>query len=162
MKITVARIDDRYIHGQVLTKWIKLLPAERIIVVSNEVANDPMRKTLVLSVAPSNVKASAVTPEKMGRVFKNPKYADTTAMLLFGNPSEIVTAVEAGVDIKVVNVGGMRFDPSKKQVTEAVSVTPEDVAAFKKLHELGVELELRQLPGDSKQDFMRILDTKLG
>ena len=65
-------------------------------------------------------------------------------------------------DIKVVNVGGMRFDPSKKQVTEAVSVTPEDVAAFKKLHELGVELELRQLPGDSKQDFMKILDTKLG
>ncbi|WP_057741833.1 PTS system mannose/fructose/N-acetylgalactosamine-transporter subunit IIB [Liquorilactobacillus capillatus] len=161
MKITVARIDDRYIHGQVLTKWIKLLPAERIIVVSDEVAEDPMRKTLVLSVAPSNVRANAVTPEKMGRVFKNPKYAGTTAMLLFGNPAEIVEAIENGVEIKTVNVGGMRFDPSKKQITESVSVTPEDVKAFEKLSTMGVKLELRQLPGDSSQDFAKLLKQKL-
>ncbi|KRM95297.1 pts system mannose-specific iib component [Liquorilactobacillus aquaticus DSM 21051] len=161
MKITVTRIDDRYIHGQVLTKWIKLLPAERIIVVSDEVAEDPMRKTLVLSVAPSNVKANAVTPEKMGRVFQNPKYAETTAMLLFGNPGEIVEAIENGVDIKTVNVGGMRFDPKKTQITESVSVAPEDVEAFKKLSDMGVKLELRQLPGDSSQDFAKILKQKI-
>ncbi|KRL03606.1 pts system mannose-specific iib component [Liquorilactobacillus capillatus DSM 19910] len=144
-----------------LTKWIKLLPAERIIVVSDEVAEDPMRKTLVLSVAPSNVRANAVTPEKMGRVFKNPKYAGTTAMLLFGNPAEIVEAIENGVEIKTVNVGGMRFDPSKKQITESVSVTPEDVKAFEKLSTMGVKLELRQLPGDSSQDFAKLLKQKL-
>ena len=51
MNIVLARIDDRFIHGQVLTKWVKLRPAERIIIVSDGVANDEMRKTLVLSVA---------------------------------------------------------------------------------------------------------------
>lgn len=44
MKIVLARIDDRFIHGQVLTRWIKIHAADRIIVVSDEVAQDEMRK----------------------------------------------------------------------------------------------------------------------
>ncbi|WP_368896533.1 PTS sugar transporter subunit IIB, partial [Priestia megaterium] len=90
MKIVLARIDDRFIHGQVLTRWIKTNAADRIIIVSDEVAADEMRKTLILSVAPSNVKASAVSISKMTKAFHSPRYQDTTAMLLFENPADIV------------------------------------------------------------------------
>ena len=44
MKIVLSRIDDRFIHGQVLTRWIKVNEADRIIIVSDEVAADEMRK----------------------------------------------------------------------------------------------------------------------
>lgn len=37
MKIKLARIDDRLIHGQVATVWAKEAGAGRIIVVSQEV-----------------------------------------------------------------------------------------------------------------------------
>lgn len=157
MKITVARIDDRFIHGQVLTKWIKTYPAKRIIVVSEEIANDPMRKILTLSVAPTNIKASVVTPIKMAKVFKNPKYDQTTAMLLFGKPSEVVELIDKGVPITSVNVGGMRFDQEKLHLTESVSVTTSDIQAFENLAARGVKLELRQLPSDPRHDFFKIL-----
>lgn len=157
MKITVARIDDRFIHGQVLTKWIKTYPAKRIIVVSEEIANDPMRKILTLSVAPTNIKASVVTPAKMAKVFKNPKYDQTTVMLLFGKPSEVVELIENGVPITSVNVGGMRFDQGKLHLTESVSVTTSDLQAFENLAARGVKLELRQLPSDPRHDFLKIL-----
>lgn len=49
MNIVLARIDDRFIHGQVLTRWIKIHASDRIIVVSDDVAADDMRKTLILS-----------------------------------------------------------------------------------------------------------------
>lgn len=52
MDIVLSRIDDRYIHGQVVTRWVKSYPAERIIVVSDQVAEDELRKSLLLSVAP--------------------------------------------------------------------------------------------------------------
>lgn len=157
MKIVLARIDDRFIHGQVLTKWIKLRPAERIIIVSDAVANDEMRKTLTLSVAPANVKASAVTVAKMARAYKSPRYEQATAMLLFENPKDIVELINEGVSIEEINVGGMRFTNEKKQITKAVSVTKEDIENFQKLAEMGVKLDLRQLPGDSGQDFAKIL-----
>lgn len=161
MRIVIARIDDRFIHGQVLTKWIKALPVQRIIIVSAEVAADPMRKILTLSVAPSSVKASAVTPEKMGRVFKNPKYEKTTAMLLFGSPQSVIDTIRVGVELPTVNVGGLRFDINRKQITEAVSVSNTDIHAFEELNKMGVKLELRQLPSDSSQDFIKVLNQKL-
>ncbi|MDN5386600.1 mannose/fructose/sorbose PTS transporter subunit IIB [Bacillus sp. GM2] len=157
MKIVLARIDDRFIHGQVLTRWIKIHAADRIIVVSDEVAQDEMRKTLILSVAPSNVKASAVSISKMAKAFHSPRYEDTTAMLLFENPGDIVSLIEAGVPIETVNVGGMRFENNRRQITKSVSVTEKDIKAFEQLHGLGVKLELRQLPSDSSEDFMQIL-----
>ncbi|MEC0793793.1 mannose/fructose/sorbose PTS transporter subunit IIB [Bacillus licheniformis] len=157
MKIVLARIDDRFIHGQVLTRWIKIHAADRIIVVSDEVAQDEMRKTLILSVAPSNVKASAVSISKMAKAFHSPRYEDTTAMLLFENPGDIVSLIEAGVPIETVNVGGMRFENNRRQITKSVSVTEKDIKSFEQLHELGVKLELRQLPSDSSEDFMQIL-----
>ncbi len=52
MKIGLARIDDRLIHGQVATRWTKETNVNRIIVVSDEVAADKMRKTLLTQVAP--------------------------------------------------------------------------------------------------------------
>ena len=52
MKIKLSRIDDRLIHGQVATVWAKEAGAERIIVVSDEVANDDVRKILVKQAAP--------------------------------------------------------------------------------------------------------------
>lgn len=52
-----------------LTKWVKLKPINRIIVVSDAVANDEVQKTLILSVSPANVKASAVGVDKMVRRF---------------------------------------------------------------------------------------------
>ncbi|KND09224.1 mannose/fructose/sorbose PTS transporter subunit IIB [Bacillus sp. FSL W7-1354] len=157
MKIVLARIDDRFIHGQVLTRWIKIHAADRIIVVSDEVAQDEMRKTLILSVAPSNVKASAVSISKMAKAFHSPRYEDTTAMLLFENPGDIVSLIEAGVPIETVNVGGMRFENNRRQITKSVSVTEKDIKFFEQLHGLGVKLELRQLPSDSSEDFMQIL-----
>lgn len=161
MKIELARIDDRFIHGQVLTKWVKLRPVERIIIVSDDVANDEMRKTLVLSVAPPNVKASAVPVDKMARAYNSPKYENVPVMLLFEGPQDIVRLVEAGVPLKEVNVGGMRFEKDRKQITKSVSVNPDDIEAFRKLNELGVKLELRQLPGDSSVDFSKELEKVL-
>ncbi|MGG0337426.1 PTS system mannose/fructose/N-acetylgalactosamine-transporter subunit IIB [Priestia aryabhattai] len=163
MKIVLARIDDRFIHGQVLTRWIKTNAADRIIIVSDEVAEDEMRKTLILSVAPSNVKASAVSISKMTKAFHSPRYQDTTAMLLFESPSDIVALVQAGVPIETVNVGGMRFANDRRQITKSVSVTEKDIAAFEKLQELGVKLELRQLPSDSSENFIQLLrnETKI-
>ncbi len=47
MDIRLARIDDRLIHGQVATVWSKLTGVERIIVISDSVAQDKLRKFLL-------------------------------------------------------------------------------------------------------------------
>ena len=158
MKIGLARIDDRLIHGQVATRWTKETDVSRIIVVSDEVAADHVRKTLLTQVAPPGVTAHVVDVAKAIRVWNNPKYAGDRVMLLFTNPTDVWRLVEAGVDIKSVNIGGMAFRQGKTQVNNAVSVDEKDIEAFKKLNERGIELEVRKVSSDSRLKMMDLIN----
>ncbi|MFS2225572.1 PTS mannose transporter subunit IIAB [Pantoea sp. B65] len=157
MKIGLARIDDRLIHGQVATRWTKETNVSRIIVVSDEVAADHVRKTLLTQVAPPGVTAHVVDVAKMIRVYNNPKYAQDKVMLLFTNPTDVERIVSEGVNIKSVNIGGMAFRQGKTQVNNAVSVDPKDIEAFNKLHARGIELEVRKVSSDQKLKMMDLI-----
>ena len=56
----LARIDSRLLHGQVATAWTKTTQPTRIIVVSDAVAKDELRKKLIQQAAPPGVKAHVV------------------------------------------------------------------------------------------------------
>lgn len=157
MKIGLARIDDRLIHGQVATRWTKETNVSRIIVVSDEVAADNVRKTLLTQVAPPGVTAHVVDVAKAVRVYENPKYANDRVMLLFTNPTDVLKLVEDGVDIKSVNIGGMAFRQGKTQVNNAVSIDEKDIAAFKALDARGIELEVRKVSTDTKLKMMDLI-----
>ncbi len=78
-------------------------------------------------------------------------------MLLFTNPTDVLRVVEQGVDIKSVNIGGMAFRQGKTQVNNAVSVDEKDIAAFQKLNERNIELEVRKVSGDPKLKMMDLI-----
>jgi PTS system mannose-specific IIB component len=149
MKIVLARIDDRLIHGQVATVWSKVSGCEKIIVVSDEVAKDELRSTLLVQVAPPGIKAHVLSIDKAIRVYNNPKN-DFKALLLFTNPTDVLRLVEGGVKIESVNIGGMSFKEGKRQVTGTISVNEQDENAFKELNKRGIELEIRVVASDSK------------
>jgi len=157
MVIGLARIDDRLIHGQVATRWTKETNVSRIIVVSDEVAADTVRKTLLTQVAPPGVTAHVVDVAKMIRVYNNPKYAGERVMLLFTNPTDVERVVEGGVKITSVNIGGMAYRQGKTQVNNAVSVDSKDIDAFNKLNERGIELEVRKVSNDQKLKMMDLI-----
>lgn len=157
MKIGLVRIDDRLIHGQVATRWTKETNVSRIIVVSDEVAADKVRKTLLTQVAPPGVSAHVVDVDKMVRVWNNPKYARDRVMLLFTNPTDVVRVVEQGIEVKSVNIGGMAFRQGKTQVNNAVSVDNKDIEAFQKLNARGIELEVRKVSTDPRLKMMDLI-----
>ncbi|WP_276875964.1 mannose/fructose/sorbose PTS transporter subunit IIB [Anaerococcus hydrogenalis] len=158
MKIKLARIDDRLIHGQVATVWSRVSDVSRIIVVSDEVSNDKVRVMLLKQVAPTGITVSVVNIEKGKRVYDNKKYENDKVMLLFTNPTDVLRLVKLGVDIKSVNIGGMSYKEGKKQITKAISVDYEDIESFKELDQLGIELEIRPVPDDKKKNIMKILE----
>lgn len=158
MSIGLVRIDDRLIHGQVATRWTKETNVNRIIVVSDDVAADNVRSTLLKQVAPPGVTASVVGVDKMVRVYNNPKYAKDRVMLLFTNPTDVARIVDGGIPVKSVNIGGMAYREGRTQVNNAVSIDEKDIEAFKKLNELGIELEVRKVSTDSKISMMELVN----
>lgn len=157
MIINLVRIDDRLIHGQVVTVWAKEAKAERILICSDEVEKDEIRKRLLLQVAPPGIKVNVVSVDKAIRVYNNPKYENDKVFLLFTCPKDILRMVEGGVGIKSVNIGGMAYKSGKTQITKAVSVDEVDRETFNKLNEKGIELEIRSIATDPKVSLMEKL-----
>ncbi|MDG6430382.1 PTS mannose transporter subunit IIAB [Glaesserella parasuis] len=155
--IGLARIDDRLIHGQVATRWTKESRVSRIVVVNDDVAKDSVRSTMLKSVAPPGVTAHVVPVDKMIRVYNNPEYANERMMLLFTNPTDVVRLMEAGVEFKSINIGGMAYKDGKKMITSAVAVDDKDIEAFKVLDAKGIELDVRKVSNDSRQYMMDLL-----
>ncbi len=162
MIITLARVDDRLIHGQVTTVWAKGSNAERIIIVSDEVFEDQIRTTLLKQAAPPGIKVNIVSVAKAAAVFGNPRYADEKVFLLFTTPLEVVRLIESGVEVKTLNIGGMQFRDGKTQLNKAVFVTEDEARAFYRLRALGVELDLRVLKSDPPADIIAKIREKFG
>lgn len=154
----LARIDSRLLHGQVATAWTKAVKPTRIIVVSDNVAKDELRKKLTQQAAPPGVKAHTVPIAQMIKLSKDDKhFGGQRALLLFENPKDLLRAIEGGVPIKTVNVGSMAHSPGKVQPNKVLAFNQEDIDIFNKLKDNGLDFDVRKVPGDSKGNMDEIL-----
>lgn len=158
IKINLVRIDTRLLHGQVVTQWTPESKADRIIVVSDNVAKDEMRRTLIEQAAPPGVHANVVPIKKFIEVTKDPRFGGTHAFLLFENPEDALAVVEAvpGL-VSSINVGSMAHSTGKTMLNSVLSVDKTDVSAFEKMRDLGVTFDVRKVPNDAKADLFGLI-----
>ncbi|HEK9662111.1 TPA: PTS mannose transporter subunit IIAB, partial [Streptococcus equi subsp. equi] len=157
LKINLARIDTRLLHGQVATAWTPASKADRIIVASDSVAKDELRKQLIKQAAPGGVKANVVPINKLIEASKDPRFGNTHALILFETVQDALRAIEGGVEIKELNVGSIAHSTGKTMVNNVLSMDKDDVAAFEKLRDLGVSFDVRKVPNDSKKNLFELI-----
>ena len=157
IKYVLARIDSRLLHGQVAIGWSKAMNPDRIIVVSDNVAKDDLRKNMIREAAPTGIKAHIVPIKKMAEVDKDPRFGATKALLLFENPEDALQAIEDGVQIDTLNVGSMSYAVGKVNANSVLSMNQKDVDTFKKLKEKGIKFDVRKVPSDNPENMDAIL-----
>lgn len=157
LKIVLARVDSRLLHGQVATAWTQATGPNRIIVVSDSVAKDELRKKLIEQAAPPGVKANVVPIKKIIEVSHDPRFGNTKALLLFENPQDVLQAIEGGVNINEINIGSMAHSVGKVMVNKVLSMNADDVAVFEKLKKMDVKFDIRKVPNDSSGNMNELL-----
>jgi len=158
MPLVQVRIDDRLIHGQVVVGWRDVLKPQRIVLCSDEVANSDWQRKIYLSAVPPEISASVLSLEETIEVFNNNKFEKERVLLLVDSPKTIVQLVDAGVEIKEVNVGGMHFKPGKNQITPFIFVDQNDIENFRILFNKNLSLEGRDVPTRPPIDIAGSLD----
>ena len=155
--ITLLRIDDRLIHGQVAFAWTKHLGVNCILVANDTVVKDELKKMMLNLAKPPGVKlllfsvADAVS-------FLNSEEADKYKTFVLVDKAPDALALCQGVKgISAVNVGGMRMAEGKKMISSAVAVNEADIQAFETMASMGVEVEVRQVPTEKKKNIMELI-----
>ncbi|MEZ4387701.1 MAG: PTS sugar transporter subunit IIB [Candidatus Krumholzibacteriia bacterium] len=150
MKLVLARIDDRLIHGQVTVGWGHKLNPDHIVLACDEVALDPWQARVYAMSVPPQVAVSVMTVAEAARLLGDPDRADLQdrrVMLLTGSPRDMQRLVAAGVPVRQVNVGGMHYARGKRELVPDIYVDRDDLLALRSIGECGLELLVQAVPG---------------
>ncbi len=152
--IVLARIDDRLIHGQVTVGWSRFLAVEKIVVLSDELADDDVQRSFLAMAVPESTEFDLGSVAEIAARLKDPGYAQRRTLLLAASPSEFRRLIlDLGYALPEVNVGGQRYADGRHKVCEGVLLTDEALSDLQALRDAGVKVEVRMIPSNDKKDL---------
>lgn len=155
--IVNVRIDERLIHGQVAGIWSTSLNTQRIIVINDEAAQDPLQKSSLRMAAPSSMRLSVLTVAEAAKNVQAGKYGAQRIFLLFKNPTDVLRYLEAGGELTTVNVGNMSYKEGTREVTKSIQVTKAEETVFEDIAKRQIKITAQRVPNDPVVDFMEKL-----
>lgn len=151
------RIDDRLIHGQVMTKWVKYTGADRIYVVDDGVAEDSFMHSILKMAAPSDIQVSIYTVAEAIEVLTEGSVPPEKLIVLVKYPRTVLELFKGGVEIKELNVGGIGATADRRSLYRNISASEEEIEIFKQLHREGVKINFRIVPEDKGVTLEKLL-----
>lgn len=153
--IVLTRVDNRLIHGQVATNWLRSYSANLCIVADDEVAEDTMQQTL-LRLAAGNIPVRFFTIQKTIDIIDKASPTQKIAIIC-RTPIAAEQLVEGNVPIRSVNIGNMHDQEGKVKLTKTIYADQDEIAAMQKLIRKGITVEYRLLPKDHPINMDSIL-----
>lgn len=153
MTITLVRIDDRVIHGQITTRWAKARHAHGILAIGDDIAQDDLRKK-VLKAAAGNMRLGVYSLEQAPEKIAKAKESDKKYFVISTSPQTFAKLLDAGVDLgKELNVGPMNTREGAKILGRTVAIDEEDYNAFEKIEQHGMRISFRVIPDDDERTW---------
>ena len=144
-----ARIDDRLIHGQIVTAWAQTLGIQRIIAIDDTLAVNPTLKSIMMMGIPKDLNGQIVTTEEAKKILNDG--SDKTTLLITRqccNLAKVLDEVKNAIHLNLGNCSkqenAVATIPSGAGCT--LSLTQEDMDTLNKLNELGVEIFSQRVP----------------
>jgi len=146
MAITLIRVDDRVIHGQIVMRWSKVCKCDEIIIVENTIANDRVLSTIYKNAAPSGVKVNIYTTEESIPAILNAQ-KDKKGYFLVVKTITTLQKIFEKIDIrKEVIFGPASAKPGARVIGRNQSLTEDEIEACEFLHQKGVDIVFRLMP----------------
>lgn len=131
------------------------------MIVDDNVVQDKMQQSVISMTAPANVKVKVFGVDSFIGIYKKNPIKRRT-MIVLTNSIDAYRLLAGGVQIDYLNVGGMRFLDGRTKIARAVSVTPEEREAFKKIIEMGIDVRIQMIPRDEIVEMKNVIDNTDG
>lgn len=154
--IVFTRIDDRLIHGQVMTAWVHETKANEIVIIDNDVAKDDFLKMIMTSSAPTGIKVLILTQDSAIKYLKE-EADDNKIIVLAKTPNVIMNIIDGGVEISKLNVGGMGARKDRTQLYRNISASDEERNYFDKIIQSGTEVFIQVIPEEKSINIKQYL-----
>ncbi len=154
-KIILTRIDDRLIHGQVVTAWMKYYPTNHIVIVDDVLSKNMIMQRLYKAAAPSGIDLNIYTVHEGVQFLKEDHQKNV--MLLVKNPLVLEALIDEDVKIESVVLGGMGSNPERTQFIKNVFASDPERTSFKRIMDKGIPINYQLVPDDRAINIENLL-----
>ena len=159
--IVFARIDERLLHGQVVTAWVASSGCNVIYIIDDSLARNVMMVGLYNKLAPRGTSCHLLSTAKaVELLLTEPNDEKEKIMLLAKTPQVLENLVEAGVYLKSINLGGMALNKEREVFIENVSASPEEIASMARMVGEGIPIIYQVSPHSRPVDVKVVLKRK--
>lgn len=156
-EIVLTRIDDRLIHGQVMTSWLNYTSANKIMIVDDNVAKDTFMRGVLSTVIPANIALEILSVEDASNKIMSGFEPKERVIILVKFPKTVFAMMEKGVKLEKLNVGGMGVSAGRKKLYKNISASEEEKQIFKKIIEMGCNVTIQIIAEDKATDVSKLL-----
>lgn len=161
MDITLVRVDNRLIHGQILEAWLPFTQASCIVVVDDEVADDFFRETVIRMAVPRDIEVIVSGVQDFARDFTYATGQGKKAIVLFSTIADACIAFSAGFKFNKLNLGNVHHEHGKEEgvrCSSCIFLDNNDMQCVRNLMDAdGVRVELQRIPQEEPVDVRDIM-----
>lgn len=144
--IVFARVDDRLIHGEVVTAWTPSYSINHIIIIDDVVASDPFQKRILKALAPTKVRVDAFTVAEGITELSKPYNEKERVLLLTKSPIAYAELAAGGIELPQVNLGGMGIRDERQPFIKNVACDEKEIAAIREMVDKGIHVFYQLVP----------------
>jgi PTS system mannose-specific IIB component len=149
--ISLVRVDNRLIHGQVVEAWLPWLRANRLLVADDEAAGNLLTRTAMGLAVQAFIEVRIEPLLKVDYV--SLALDSSRTLVLVRDIASLMGAREKGLKLAQVNLGNIHFSFGRRRISSSVFLSQEETDQLKILVQEGVEVEARGVPTDAKVTF---------
>lgn len=148
MTLSLVRVDDRLIHGQVVVGWGQALGVQQIVLVDDEVSandNEWERDICRVGVPPDmtiEFVSVALAAQRVAEWDRSPH----RTMLVMGDIAAAVRLCQLAPEVRRVNLGGIHQAPGRRQRLSYVFLSDAEAEQLRQLAARGVEVTAQDVP----------------
>lgn len=159
MIVKEARVDDRLIHGQVVTTWIQQTQAKVILVADEDAAKDEFQKDMLKLACPAGIQLIVVGFEKAASLITQDP-TEHGVMVIVRNPAAARKLTELGFKPEhwtIGNITGRKTDMERKKILKYLLPTQKDAEDIKAIVDAGVKVVAQSIPSEKEYDCLALL-----
>ena len=141
-KLNMVRVDYRMVHGQIVAKWIKFRPVDRLILADDSLVDVPFMGDIYRMAVPDR----EVDIVKLGDVQTAIDRKNDTVLLIFKDVASAYTVYKNGLQLPELNVGAVQNSAQRKAVVQGVALTVEEYEKLSEMKAEGVNVFLQPIP----------------
>lgn len=158
--LVLVRIDDRLIHGQIATQWLKSTHANKVLIVDDALPGNAIQVRILKAAAPAGIKVVIRNVED-GIAFckKDPREGEKV-LVLVKVPEVIEKMIDGGIPLPTVILGGMGIRDGRTRINKNISASESEIECMKRIVAKGTEILYQLVPSDMPQNFRSVLSGK--